>query len=304
MEGYTGKTGKPFSFNALKVIVTNQVYTGLMQYAGAEIPVHRPDLQIISFVQFQRVQKLVKKRSQIHDFDGKRGKYIFTGYVVCGSCGGKMVAQKQKKSGVIYTCVARFDGRCKNGKNYNEKLILPAVIEILADTINRHCGLDNALNVAANQLGKTVSEEAIEAAIRGELAVVKAGKERLINALTDGIFTQGEVSAKLEELRQKEQNLKIELISINEKAEIRDSFLKAIEALKSRDIRVTLTDMVNERPLAFRQLLGIILKPNSLKVRTYRKAGTNRHWLGEVISYELTDPVNEYVNSSFSKEIL
>ena len=88
----------------------------------------------------------------------------------------------------------------------------------------------------------------MEAAIRGDLAVVKAGKERLIEALTAGMFTQAEVSEKLAELREREQELTVELASANEKAQIRDNFLEAIEAIKSRDIQATLTMMAQERP--------------------------------------------------------
>ena len=89
------------------------------------------------------------------------------------------------------------------------------------------------------------------------------------------------------------------------KVSARYAFLVTIiEALKSRDIQETLTNMATRRPLAFRQLPGIIIKPNSLRVRTYRKPGTNRHWLGEVVSYELAEPIQEYINSSSSKVIL
>jgi site-specific DNA recombinase len=306
MKDYRTRKGNPFSFNALKLIATNQIYAGLVQYGAAEVPVHRPDLQIIPIDRFQRAQEMVKSRSEKHNFDGKRGRYIFTGYVVCGDCGGKMVASKGTDGRVVYSCVDRREqGECKKGKTYSEKLILPPVIDVIANIINRYCDLDIALNEALNQYGKTVTEEALEAAIKGEMAVVESGKERLINAMADGIFTQEEVSAKLAELRERAQELTIELASVNEKAQIRDSFLAALETLKSRDIQVTLTMMARERPLAFRQLMGMIFLPNSLRVRTYRKPGTANHWLGDVLSYELTDPIREYMaNLSSVNEFL
>ena len=62
------------------------------------------------------------------------------------------------------------------------------------------------------------------------------------------MFTQAAVSEKLAELREREQELTVELVSANEKAQIRDNFLEAIEAIKSRDIQATLTMMAQERP--------------------------------------------------------
>jgi hypothetical protein len=47
LKDYRTKHGNRFSFNALKLIVTYQIWAGLVQYSAAEAPVHRPDLQII-----------------------------------------------------------------------------------------------------------------------------------------------------------------------------------------------------------------------------------------------------------------
>ena len=97
----------------------------------------------------------------------------------------------------------------------------------------------------------------------------------------------------------------IRITSFKGRMEIADEFDQALEALKNTDIRVALTDIAIERRVAFRRLVGIIIKLNSLRMRTYRKLSTNCDWLGELLSYELADLIRKYMkNSSFSNVIL
>jgi hypothetical protein len=70
--GYTGQTGKPFSANTRRWIVTRKLYIGIFESKVTDKITHRPDLQIISVEQFERVQELIKNQS------GKKGNETAT----------------------------------------------------------------------------------------------------------------------------------------------------------------------------------------------------------------------------------
>lgn len=295
--GYKGKRGGKFSPNTVRQIAQKQIYIGLIQNAYTDKVIHRPELQIISVSQFERVQQLIKSRKVGTRDSGTRGSYPFTGFIICGNCGGSMVAANQKKNGLIYSCVNRRKygkAACPHSKHYKHDIIADAMTTFLADFINGEMGLSNVLNDAANQYGKTISEEALEAAVNGELAAVKQEKTRLIDAISKGILSDSEASNKLTELREEEQNLNHELAGIKEKAAIREDWLAAIEALKKVNIKSELTRMAQHKPIIFRRLLGLFFSPNSIRVRTERIEGNKRKRKAIIEGYEFTEAVKEF----------
>ena len=44
-----------------------------------------------------------------------------------------------------------------------------------------------------------------------------------------------------------------------------------------------------KKPIAFRQMLGLIFEPNSLQVKTERHKG--KAWTGELVSYRLNEKI-------------
>lgn len=297
--GYTGKKRKNFSPFTIRRIAKRKLYIGIFETKITDKISHRPDLQIISVEQFKRVQELIRSRKVDPKDMGKRGRYIFTGFVVCGNCGGVMVAAS--KGRVVYQCVIRRHGEagCSAGKTYGEHLILPPIIEFLAGFIQSQIDFHTALNAAAAQYGKSITEEAIEAAIQGELASVQAGKQRLIDAISLGILTTQEAASKLAELREQEQRLTIEQSSIAEKTAIMAQWQEALDALKGQDITGRLKELAEQKPIAFRRLLSIVFEPNSLRVRTER---TGRKWFGVLEDYKLTKAMQD-VGVSFGNEV-
>lgn len=294
--GYTGKEGKKFTQTTLRAIVNRRLYIGIFESKMTDKLSPRPDLQIITVDQFERVQAFIKSRTGPRRDLGRRGHYIFTGFVVCGCCEGAMVAGKYPKTNyVIYQCATyRKYGKngCAKGKNYGEYLILPPVVEFLAGFIQNQIDFHTVLDNAAAQYGKTITEEAIEAAISGELASVQASKHRLVEAISLGILSNQEAAIKLAELREQEQRLTVELSSITEKAAIMAQWQAALDSLKGQDITGRLYDLAEQNPIAFRRLLSLVFEPNSLRVRTERKPG-RRNWVGVLESYQLTEAMKD-----------
>ncbi len=295
-QGYTGKNGLPFSAFPLKKLVTNRLYIGIVENALTEKTIYRPELQIITVSQFERVQKMIKQRSRKPYNQGGSGKYLFTGFVVCGNCNGPMVA-RNKNGDVSYFCANQNKyGRtvCKHSKSYSNKLLTESMIMFLSEFLTNHVSLTETLNNAVQQYGKTISEEVLEVAANGQLMAVKQEKERLIDAISKGILTHQEARHKLDALREEEQNLTVELASITEKAAIKEDYLKAIEALSKVDIKSELTTIAKEQPIIFRRLLGLIFEPNSLHVRSERVKG--RKWQVVIEDYTFTEAIQE-INS-------
>jgi DNA invertase Pin-like site-specific DNA recombinase len=292
--GHRGKKGQLFAPHTIRLLANRRLYIGIFETGYTDKITHRPDLQIISGQQFDRVQSLIKSRAGKSKDMGRRGRYVFTGFVACGACGGPMVAAKQVRTGAIaYQCAtqrAHGTAACPGNKAYSEHLILPPIVEFLAGFIRNQIDFNAALDSAAAQYGKTVTEEAIEASISGEIASVQAGKERLIEAISLGILTNQEAAAKLAELRAQEARLIAELSGIAEKVEIMAEWQKALDALKKQDITGRLYELAELNPASFRQLLSLVFEPNSLRVRTYRQG---RKWVGELISYKLTEAMQK-----------
>jgi DNA invertase Pin-like site-specific DNA recombinase len=287
-QGYTGKEGKLFVPASFRRIVPRKLYIGIFETKVTDKISHRPDLQIISVEQFKRVQELIKSRSGNKKDMGRRGHYIFTGFVICGNCRGATVAAASNDY-IAYQCVNhRHYGKaaCSSSKTYSEHLILPPIVEFLAGFIQSQIDFYTALDAAAAQYGKSITEEAIEAAIQGELASVQAGKQRLIEAISLGILTHQEAATELAKLREQEGRLTIELSSVAEKTAIMAQWQDALDSLKGHDITGRLKELAEQKPIAFRRLLSIVFEPNSLKVRTERKGSK---WIGMLEDYKLTE---------------
>ncbi len=295
--GYLGKDGGRFRRNSIQIISQNRMYIGVFEVPKITDKIsHRPDLQIISVNQFERVQELINSR-RTGKVTAGIGRHLLTGFVVCGNCLGGVIAGG-RDSRIIYHCVncSTFGNSvCSTGKSYSQHLILPAIIKFLTGLIQDQIKFTSMLNDAAAQYGKTVSEEALEAAIHGELASVKAGKERIVEAISLGVLSTVEASTRLEDLREQERRLLAELTSISEKTNIKVEWLIAIDQLRSMDLEMALNDLAKNHPASFRRLLSLVFKPNSLRVHTERLPGS-RNWRGVLVSYELTDAMEETLN--------
>lgn len=264
--GYRTRTGKRFMPNTIRKIAGRKLYIGIMESELTDKVIHRPKLQIIPVTQFERVQALIKTRKR--PTPGAKGRYPFTGFVVCGTCGGPMVGAKNGNK-LYYACVTRRKfgpTACACGRHYRNDWLIAATAALIAETMENSGVIEKILNDAVNEYGKTVSEEALEAAIDGELKIVKEQRKRIIDAIADGVLTQVEATEKLNSLRESEERLIVERANVSEKAAIRDDFLKAIKILKQVSIRDELMTIASEQPATFRRLLGMVFEPNSLRV--------------------------------------
>ena len=92
--------------NTIRRIASRKLYIGIFETAITDKITHRPELQIISVGQFERVQALIQNRAGQKRDLGRRGKYLLTGFLCCATCGGAVAAAKRNDR-IFYQCVNR-----------------------------------------------------------------------------------------------------------------------------------------------------------------------------------------------------
>lgn len=298
--GYRGKTGRPFSVQVIRKTIRNHIYAGFRTWGREKKSRHLrdfeppmvfcPELQIIPVEVWENANQTIKQRSVSHRAPGEWGKHPYVGYVVCEHCGGPMTAHSLKAkrhNSVQYICIGRQSyGRdfCR-GKVYSEKQISQAVIPLMADLITNQIGLENSLNQAAAQYGRTITEAELQQRIEAELHQTKEAKKRVADSIAAGVLSENEARETMTELREQEQRLGRELATIGQKTKIRSDYLAAVESLKNADMLETLWVMSETQPTILRKMLKMIFEPNSIRIRVERKGNT---WTGNLVDYELT----------------
>lgn len=126
-----------FSYNSIKKMFSNTLYYGA--YRSNQNYIKDP---YISYERWENIQRLlamnVKKRST-------NRAYIFSGLIVCESCGSPMAGQYVKQNGkeyYHYRCNQhRVHGRCSNNKcvseHMTEKYLLKNIAKVLNNKINK-----------------------------------------------------------------------------------------------------------------------------------------------------------------------
>lgn len=172
--GYRTHKGFEWSFSTINNMLRNPIYTGFLCFHKTSVPQGGgkrkrvqdknewiyskekiPEFVIISEEQFEKAQKIkesrYKKNKQFEESNNEYFKYqtkgdnLFTGYIVCGGCGGKLTTRGSKRKikledGNIgytkynyYTCTNNICGRectCKHKSHKNNTIEEPVLNEI------------------------------------------------------------------------------------------------------------------------------------------------------------------------------
>jgi len=176
--GLASKVGKPIAKGAVKGILTNPVYIGLIPHKGE---LYEGKFQpIVPKNLWDRVQKELKRRS--HPRKRKEGhNFPFTGLLRCGECGCMITAQYAKKGRYIYYRCSKKNGKCnqsyvnnknmiKQLKNVLAKVTVPEAWEVLLlaeiERMEKECvseqrsfsqNLENKINQLDEKMDKLVN---------------------------------------------------------------------------------------------------------------------------------------------------
>ena len=127
--GYRSRSGRPFTASMLHVLLRNPIYCGDVRYKGQTYPgAHEP---LIARELFERVQQVFSPRQT----GPKRTKHTFAlrDYLVCGECGCKITAERQK--GYVYYRCTKGKGKeaCSQRSYTREELLLDQLETVLAE---------------------------------------------------------------------------------------------------------------------------------------------------------------------------
>ena len=117
----TTKAGHPFSAEAIRLILRNQLYVGKVKYKEGYHPgTHEP---LISESLFQAVQGVLDKNQRMRK--SVNGKYVFLlrNLLKCGQCNTAMIGTPQKSGRFLYY---RCNSDAKFGNDYCDTKFIPA----------------------------------------------------------------------------------------------------------------------------------------------------------------------------------
>jgi DNA invertase Pin-like site-specific DNA recombinase len=209
------KQGQPslWTANAVKRILTNRVYTGVLEqgkrtkasyrvkktfYKPREAwSVHENNHEpIVSEADFTLVQGLMKKDTRTPP--GAGTLHLFSGYVVCGKCGQPMIVKTTTKSNgksyVYYICAThKKHGTCGNNS------VSEAAIELFAlESIRKQiAGLIIALEIEGGGIDSLQGKKrlAVEGMIEDAMQSIREQQSYLVKSyehFVDGVITGDE----------------------------------------------------------------------------------------------------------------
>lgn len=228
--------------NALKYVLRNPLYAGFVRYGYRNLggkrqknPVIEPGNHepIISKDLFDSAESIRKQRSTMPTRSGT-GTYSLSGLLYCGSCGAAMAGRTHYRQNKdvspprrTYICTERMhSGLCK------QPTILESDLEshVLDELIIRRTNLSNRISNEDSQLEE---ERKLKRSIELELAQIEQHRERWMDVLGDGKIPKEKVYAKLDELDEREEQLKAQLNDTPEKTDpaVLQSILETLEAM-------------------------------------------------------------------------
>lgn len=150
-EGYTNRYGSYSSWTGIRYILENETYLGRIHFGDVLVEnAHEP---IVTLEQFQAVQAIRAKRREQFGTASFQSKYLLTGMIFCGHCGGRYYLRNSGKYR-YYSCYSRTkqirsmvkDPECKNKhwkaaelepiieSKITEVLRSPAIVEDIASS--------------------------------------------------------------------------------------------------------------------------------------------------------------------------
>ena len=221
-EGYHSRTRRsqlrPFRAADILRVVTNPIYTGIVAWGRKvrsrylkgyqAVEHHMPELQMISFEQFNRVQDLVRRR---HWTPPKSvgSPFLFSAILKCPSCGSAMVGGRQHKersNGVVewhfYQCRAyhQYGRTACVGTCLSENVARPAVERFLTQVLTEGLDLRQYLQEAAEELTMDTDRTST---LKAEMQEADLGLARVAEAVAAGALDVEAARQKTLELREK-----------------------------------------------------------------------------------------------------
>ena len=236
-EGLRTRRGKIIYKSTLHRLLKNPIYCGMFQWNGqTHAGTHEP---IVSKKLFDEVQQILSPSKFVRRT--KSWKYTYRGLMVCGECGLKITAEKQKGH-VYYRCTKTFGThRCSQPYLREEKLV-----ELIGEELKRIQFDDEILDLVIDaskekyaSMGAETAEQ--ENMLRVALKENQSRKDSLVEKFIDNALPKEIYDRKYSELSEEEagikeriQNLKATDTRVIENIETAVRFIKTAHDLFNR----------------------------------------------------------------------
>jgi site-specific DNA recombinase len=300
-----GRSERLFCQEDITQIVSSPIYTGMVhwgrttQVAGltpTPYSYHVPELQIISFEDFNRVQRLMEQRRTVPS-KSAGSPFAYSGLLRCPKCGGRTAGIRQWNSpygaGVEtrrYLCRAYHKSgkvACAGWVAY-EQSITRAVIPFLVDLFENRMGLKQAVEEEARY--KAAEEHQTKLSrLQGQLEAAQSQLKNVQSLTVQGLMTAEEAKPFIFEARETLERCKAQLVALEQRAELHKDLAADVAAVCA-DLQGALEGLP---PVKLQSLVRQVFKSFSIG-----KRGTGRSQRTWVETYEFTDSMKDLLAAS------
>ena len=246
-----GRTERLFKPKDIGDIISDELYVGMVVWGETTRDKRRrpdpqrhwfPEFQIISFEQFNRVQRIKEERKRI-PAKSVGSPYVYSGLVRCPHCGGATVGKRQWHPQYNYQETRRYTCRsyhtygkmaCK-GWDAFEQTITRAVIPFLADIFENKLGLRRYVEEEARNMAWE-SHQDRSSKIQADLEAAQAQLKRIQEGVRHGIFTPKEAKTPVLETRESIERAEKQLQALKDQVQMHRELADAV-SLVCADIR-------------------------------------------------------------------
>jgi hypothetical protein len=249
----TGEADRLFNYKDIIAIVSDPIYTGTVEWGRTtkvpgNTPVvyshHYPELQIISFEQWNRLKRIREQRKKLPP-KAVGSTYIYAGLLRCPKCGGKTMGQykwlrqygqKEKE----YTCrqFHVYGKAACPGTQVMEKSVTRAVIPFLADLLENKLGLRGYVEEEARRMVIEGQEGRIQR-LRGQIEAARTQLGKVQQMTVQGLMTTEEAKPFIYEARETIERNQAQLAAMEQSIVVQKDLVEAISRICS-DVRGSL----------------------------------------------------------------
>jgi site-specific DNA recombinase len=245
---------------------------------------HFPELQIISFEQFNRIKKMQESGRKV-PAKSASSPYIFSGLVRCPNCGGKTVSTeyycKPYDSPMPkYVCRAHHQGgrvACQ-GWTALERTVSRAAIDFIVDLLENQLDLTKYVTEEARQMMWEEHEGKLQR-LQGEMEAARAQLKNVQEMGVQGLMTPEEARPFVLDARERLERCQKQIDQIESGLELKQELVESIIEVCS-DLRSHLEAL---KPLALQAVTRQVFKSF-----TIGKRGRGLNQKAWIESYELT----------------
>jgi DNA invertase Pin-like site-specific DNA recombinase len=256
------KRGCPWSQNAVRRILTNELYTGKIINGKQEVTdfltgtraekdetewlvTERPDLRIVEPEQHEQAVRLMKQRCETFKVDRRRqsNKHLFSTLIRCKECGWsfRRIVRTYKKTYVRWVCNGRnIKGAdtCPNSTFVDEEELIAALEAYFAGVLKSKKNIISYVVGEFTRLYRAKSDNVeYERELRQKLSKLQRTRQRYMDMYTDDLITRQELNDRIGDMRDEiariENDLRLVSLNIDKGEQLEGIIKKTFDTVES-----------------------------------------------------------------------